>query len=111
MRACSSGGRHERNADEPTRLDRHALRTPRSLRKLTIRSGTSGWWSSPKASAALWTRVTICAWDIHGERGSMRWDGGDVVVMPLEWPVLAKIQRRALRREWKGRRIKPIGIG
>lgn len=66
----------------------------------------TGTWA-PRGKRTGWDGV----WDIHCESGSIRWDGDEVIVRPLAQPLLAKIQRRALRREWKGRRVKPAPIG
>ena len=62
---------------------------------------------APRGHTTGWDAV----WRIFGEHGSIRWDGDDVVHMPLERPLLAKVQRRLLRREWKGRRVSPVPIG
>ena len=61
----------------------------------------TGTWA-PRAAMTGWDGV----WDIQCENGSIRWNGDDVVVRPFVRPLRAKIQRRALRREWRGRRIK-----
>jgi predicted dehydrogenase len=45
-------------------------------------------------------------WDIFGESGSIHWDGDRVILMPVVRPLLAKIQGRAFKREWKGQRVK-----
>jgi predicted dehydrogenase len=66
----------------------------------------TGTWA-PRARLTGWDGV----WDIDCEWGSIRWDGDDVVVRPLAPPLRAKIRRRALRREWRGRRIKTTSIG
>jgi predicted dehydrogenase len=66
----------------------------------------TGTWA-PRARLTGWDGV----WDIDCEYGSIRWDGDDVVVRPLAAPLRAKIQRRALRREWRGRRIKLTSVG
>jgi len=50
------------------------------------------------------------AWTILCDGGSIRWNGDDVVVRPLARPLLAKIRRRVLKREWSGRRVKPTAL-
>jgi predicted dehydrogenase len=65
----------------------------------------AGTWA-PRGLHTGWDGV----WDILCEGGSIRWDGDDVLVKPLERPLLAKIQKRVLRREWKGQRVKPLPV-
>lgn len=61
---------------------------------------------APRGRTTGWDAV----WRIVGEHGSIRWDGDDVVLRPLERPLHAKIQRRLLRRDWKGRRVSPMPV-
>jgi predicted dehydrogenase len=61
---------------------------------------------APRGRKTGWDGV----WDILCENGSIHWDGDAVVVRPLALPLHAKVQRRALGREWKGRRVKPTPI-
>ena len=65
---------------------------------------TGNW--APRGRSTGWDGV----WEILGEDGAIHWDGNDVILRPLARPLIAKIQRRALKREWKGRRVKPTPI-
>jgi predicted dehydrogenase len=49
-------------------------------------------------------------WEILGDDGAIRWDGDRVVLRPLALPLRARIERRALKREWEGRRVKPVRV-
>jgi predicted dehydrogenase len=61
---------------------------------------------APRGGNTGWDGV----WDILCESGSIHWDGDMVLVRPLARPLIAKIQGRALGREWKGRRVRPTSI-
>jgi predicted dehydrogenase len=65
---------------------------------------TGSW--APRGRTTGWDGI----WEIHGEEGSIRWQGDSVVLGPLEWPPLAKLMRRALGREWRGRRIDAAAV-
>lgn len=62
---------------------------------------------APRGVGTGWDGV----WDILCDGGSIRWHGDDIIVRPRVLPFLAKVQRRALKREWKGRRVKPTRMG
>jgi predicted dehydrogenase len=49
-------------------------------------------------------------WDIACEGGTIHWTADDVVMKTVARPPIAKIQRRLFRRDWKGRRVKPVRI-
>ena len=66
----------------------------------------AGSWA-PRGGVTGWDGV----WEILGEDGAIHWDGNDVILRPLARPLIAKIQRRALKREWKGQRIKLTPVG
>ena len=65
---------------------------------------TGSW--APRGRVTGWDGM----WEILGESGSIRWDGEDVWVRPLFRPLIAKLETRAFRREWSGRRAKPVRI-
>jgi len=61
---------------------------------------------APRGPLTGWDGV----WEIHGDGGSIHWDGDTVLVRPLDSPTVAKLERRLLRREWRGRRVSPVRI-
>jgi len=74
-----------------------------------VSDGTAVWYEgswAPRGPLTAWDG----AWEIHGDDGSIHWDGHEVLVQPRERPTIAKIERRVLRREWRGRRIRPARI-
>jgi predicted dehydrogenase len=61
---------------------------------------------APRGLKTGWDGV----WDILCDDGAIHWHGDDVVIRPLARPFFAKVRRRVLGGEWRGRRVKPTPI-
>lgn len=61
---------------------------------------------APRGVTTGWDGV----WDILCEGGAIHWRGNEVLARPLARPFHAKVLRRVLGREWKGKRVRPARL-